>query len=75
MRHLLTPLRRPRFARDVRALTAHPDWAAMLQRHPMRTLAAYRAFFATRLPGARFESLSVLPSRRVVALDSGPLRP
>jgi SAM-dependent methyltransferase len=73
IRHGLAPRRHPAFARDVQKLTEHPAWLDMLRRHPIRSLRAYEHFFRTRLPGARFVSLDVLPARRVVALDSGPL--
>ncbi|HEX6245129.1 MAG TPA: class I SAM-dependent methyltransferase [Polyangiales bacterium] len=72
-RHALGPLRHPRFTRDLRTLTGHADWKAMLERHPMRAQDEYAHFFAARLPEARLVPLDVLPSRRIVALDSGPL--
>ncbi len=73
LRHGLAPRKHPAFARDVQKLTEHPAWLEMLRRHPIRSLRAYEHFFRTRLPAARFVSLDVLPSRRIVALDSGPL--
>jgi SAM-dependent methyltransferase len=72
-RHLLMPLKHPRFVRDLRALSTHPDWTRMLKRHPIRPLSEYAQFFRAELPGARFAALDATPSRRVVALDSGPL--
>lgn len=73
VRQILAPLRTPRLARDLRALTAHPEWKRMLAQHPARALSAYRAFFAEVLPRCSLETLDVSPSRRVIALDSGPL--
>lgn len=72
-RRAVLPFRSPGFARDLRALTSHPDWHAMLARHPIRALEDYRRFFESALPGRRLQALDVAPSRRVVALDSGPL--
>jgi SAM-dependent methyltransferase len=73
VRHGLAPRKHPAFARDVHKLTEHPAWRAMLRSHPIRSLRAYEQFFRARLPGARFVALDVLPARRIVALDSGPL--
>ncbi len=72
-RKTLLPFRSPRFARDLRMLTSHPDWHAMLAQHPIRAFAEYRHFFENALPSRSFEALDVTPTRRVVALDSGPL--
>lgn len=74
LRQLLQPVRRPAFSRDLRALTTHPDWQTMLARHPIRQLSEYRAFFAHAFPGQKLRTLDVALSRRIVALDSGPLR-
>ena len=73
LRHARTRLSERPFTRDLAALTRHPDWARMLERHPMRPLAEYRNFFAQELGEPQFVALDVLPSRRVVALDTGPL--
>ncbi len=73
VRQVLAPFLMPRFTRDLQALTSHPDWKDMLTRHPIRSLAEYRAFFATELPGRDLDVLDVAFSRRVIALDSGPL--
>jgi SAM-dependent methyltransferase len=72
VRHALAARDR-RFSRDLAALVAHPAWQAMLAQHPMRARAEYRDFFSEMLPGARFDVLDVMPGRRVIALDSGPL--
>jgi ubiquinone/menaquinone biosynthesis C-methylase UbiE len=73
LRRALTPLVHGSFTRDLQALTRHPAWSDMLRRHPMRTLRSYQRFFAHALPGAEFVVLDCMPSRRIVALDSGPL--
>lgn len=72
-RNLQTRMQNPRFARDLSTLTAHPAFRRMLVAHPMKPLQAYRAFFRDHLPEARIELLDVAPTRRVIALDSGPL--
>lgn len=73
VRHALAPARHPEFTRALRELTAHPDWAELLRRHPIRAFSAYERFFRVHSPGARFEALDLAPTRRIVALDSGPL--
>jgi hypothetical protein len=73
LRRLLGPLQNPEFTRALQALTTHPAWRAMLERHPVRAAAEYRAFFAQQLPGKRFEVLDVTPTRRILALDSGSM--
>jgi SAM-dependent methyltransferase len=73
LRHAWRKLTHRAFLRDLGVLIGHPDWVCMLARHPMRELAEYRAFFAGRVPEPHFATLDVLLSRRVVALDSGPL--
>jgi len=73
LRHVLRKRKRAEFARDLAALVRHPEWAAMLARHPMRSRDAYRDFFAEMLPSSRFDTLEVAPGRRIIALDSGPL--
>jgi ubiquinone/menaquinone biosynthesis C-methylase UbiE len=73
LRRAFTPLVRGPFTRDLQALTRHPAWSEMLRRHPMRTFRSYQRFFAEALPGAQFTVLDCMPSRRIVALDSGPL--
>lgn len=75
LRQLLLPVLRPAFARDLKALTTHPDWQAMLARHPIRTLSEYRTYFAQACPSRKLHTLDVALSRRIVALDSGPLNP
>ncbi len=73
LRQVLAPWRTPTFARDLKALTSHPGWHAMLARHPIRALAEYQAFFQSECPGRSFDALDVTFSRRVIALNSGPL--
>jgi len=72
LRHVTARLRAPRFQRDLSALTSHPAWREMLRRHPMRPLDEYRQFFARQTARARFETLDMTPSRRVVALSLQP---
>jgi SAM-dependent methyltransferase len=71
--HVVRPLRDRRFHRDIVQLTSHPDWLRMLERHPMRDAAEYRACFERWFPGRAIHDLHVTPSKRVIALDSGPL--
>jgi len=73
VRKLLAPLRTPRLSRDLRALTAHPEWRAMLTQHPARPLREYQAFFSPILPRSPLVTLDASPSHRVVAIDSGAL--
>ncbi|MFT3922907.1 MAG: class I SAM-dependent methyltransferase [Myxococcales bacterium] len=74
VRKVLAPLRTPRLARDLKALTRHPEWQTMLAQHPARPLSEYQAFFSRTLPGRSLRTLDVSPSRRVIAIDSGALR-
>ncbi len=72
-RQIAAPVRTPLLSRDLRALTRHPEWRAMLVRHPARALAEYASFFGHALPGCPLVTLDVSPKRRVIALDSGAL--
>lgn len=72
LRHVAAGLSNPRFAREVAQLASQPAWRAMLQRHPIRAFAEYRRFFAEQRVVARFETLDMTPSRRVVALACRP---
>jgi ubiquinone/menaquinone biosynthesis C-methylase UbiE len=71
--HLRTRRSRPQFAKDLAALTAHPDWLEMLRHNPIRAEHEYRWYFGSRFPGARLKTLTASMSARVVAFDSGPL--
>ncbi|HXA88145.1 MAG TPA: methyltransferase domain-containing protein [Mycobacterium sp.] len=71
--HLQARRARPRFAKDLAALTTHPDWLDMLRHNPIRAEHEYRWYFGSRFPGARLKTLTATMSRRVLALDSGPL--
>ncbi|CAN5744516.1 hypothetical protein BH10ACT1_BH10ACT1_20830 [soil metagenome] len=71
--HLRMPKRHPQFARDLAALTSHPDWKAMVRHNPIRAEHEYRWYLESRFPGARLEVLTVTTNQRVVAFDSGPL--
>lgn len=71
--HLRAPSRHRDFARDLQALTSHPDWRDMLRHNPIRAEHEYRWYLEARFPGARLHALTVAPRNRVVALDSGPL--
>ena len=71
--HLRARRARPRFAKDLAALTTHPDWLDMLRHNPIRAEHEYRWYFGSRFPGARLKTLTATMSRRVLALDSGPL--
>jgi ubiquinone/menaquinone biosynthesis C-methylase UbiE len=64
-----------RFAREVRALTSHPDWATMLRHNPIRAAHEYRFYFESRFPGRKVTTLNIGRHARVVAFDSGPLVP
>jgi ubiquinone/menaquinone biosynthesis C-methylase UbiE len=72
-RQLALPLTAPGFARDLRALTSHPEWRVMLQRHPARPLADYRRFCEQHLPERSITTLDIGRTRRVIALESGAL--
>lgn len=72
--HLLRPLRDRRFHHDVARLTSHPDWLAMLERHPIRDASEYRACLARWFPGRPVHALNVTLNKRVIAFDSGPIR-
>jgi len=71
--HLGVPRRRPDFARDVAALTSHPDWKTMVRHNPIRAEHEYRWYLESRFPGRNLEVLTVTMHQRVVAFDSGPL--
>ena len=71
--HVLTPWLHPTFARDVKALTAHPDWKMMLKYNPIRAEHEYRWYLESRFPSRKLEILNVTPNQRVVAFDTGPL--
>jgi SAM-dependent methyltransferase len=71
--HVVRPLRDRRFHRDIAQLTTHPDWLRMLERHPIRDAAEYRACFERWFPGRPVHDLHVTPRKRIIALDSGPL--
>ncbi|MDT5349447.1 MAG: hypothetical protein QOH91_2734 [Mycobacterium sp.] len=71
--HLRTRRARPQFAKDLAALTTHPDWLKMLRHNPIRAEHEYRWYFASRFPNTRLETLTATTSARVVAFDSGPL--
>ena len=71
--HVGVPRRRPEFARDLAALTSHPDWKAMVRHNPIRAEHEYRWYLESRFPGRRLEVLTVTARQRVVAFDSGPL--
>jgi ubiquinone/menaquinone biosynthesis C-methylase UbiE/predicted metal-dependent enzyme (double-stranded beta helix superfamily) len=65
--------RRPQFAADLAALTAHPDWQDMLRHNPIRAEHEYLWYFGSRFPGTHLETLTASTCRRVLAFDSGPL--
>ena len=71
--HLRARRARPQFAKDLAALTTHPEWLDMLRHNPIRAEHEYRWYFGSRFPGARLKTLTATMSRRVVALDAGPL--
>jgi SAM-dependent methyltransferase len=71
--HLRTRRVRPQFARDLAALTTHPDWREMLRHNPIRAEHEYRWYFGSRFPGTGLKTLTATMSQRVVAFDSGPL--
>jgi SAM-dependent methyltransferase len=73
LHHLQVPKRHPAFAKDVAALTSHPDWKAMVGQNPIRAEHEYRWFLESRFPGRHLEVLTVTMHQRVVAFDSGPL--
>lgn len=75
LRQATLPLRAPRFAKNLKALTSHPDWFAMLKRHPIRSLHDYEARLLSEFPGRKLELLDATRTRRVVAFDSGSLWP
>lgn len=71
--HVRTRRARPQYAKDLAALTTHPDWLNMLRHNPIRAEHEYRWYFASRFPGTQMETLTTTTSRRVLAFDSGPL--
>jgi SAM-dependent methyltransferase len=72
---LLSRVVQRRFARDLRALTSHPDWEAMRQHNPIRAAHEYRFYFESRFPSRKVETLNVGRHARVLAFDSGALGP
>jgi SAM-dependent methyltransferase len=74
-RHLLRHARDRRFVRDVRALTAHPDWKTMLRHNPIRAEHEYRWYLESRFPGEKLVTLSLGRTHRLVAFDTGARRP
>jgi ubiquinone/menaquinone biosynthesis C-methylase UbiE/predicted metal-dependent enzyme (double-stranded beta helix superfamily) len=71
--HLRTRRSHPQFAKDLTALTSHPDWREMLRHNPIRAEHEYRWYFESRFPGAGLKTLTTSMAARVVAFDSGPL--
>jgi len=71
--HLRTRRSRPQFAKDLTALTTHPDWLNMLRQNPIRAEHEYLWYFGSRFPDSPLETLTATTSARVVAFDSGPL--
>src|ERR1700744_2157562 len=71
--HVRTQRGKPRFAKDLTALTTHPDWQNMVRHNPIRAEHEYRWYFGSRFPGARLELLTATLSQRVLAFDSGRL--
>jgi len=71
--HLSARRVNPQFAKDLAALTTHPDWLEMLRHNPIRAEHEYRWYFGSRFPGAGLKTLTTSMSARVVAFDSGPL--
>lgn len=72
-KQLLTRVSNRRFGRDLRALTSHPDWEAMLRHNPIRAAHEYRFYFESRFPTRKVQTLNVGRHARVVAFDSGAL--
>lgn len=71
--HLRTLVLRRQFAKDLTALTTHPDWQNMLKHNPIRAEHEYRWYFGSRFPTAELQTLTATGSARVLAFDSGPL--
>jgi ubiquinone/menaquinone biosynthesis C-methylase UbiE len=71
--HLWSRRSHPQFAKDLAALTSHPDWLEMLRHNPIRAEHEYRWYFGSRFPGADLRTLTTTMAARVVAFDSGPL--
>jgi ubiquinone/menaquinone biosynthesis C-methylase UbiE len=71
--HLRARGNHPQFARDLAALTTHPDWLEMLRHNPIRAEHEYSWYFGSRFPGTGLKTLTSSMSARVVAFDSGPL--
>jgi ubiquinone/menaquinone biosynthesis C-methylase UbiE len=71
--HLWSRRSHPQFAKDLAALTSHPDWQEMLRHNPIRAEHEYRWYFESRFPGAGLKTLTTTMAARVVAFDSGPL--
>ena len=74
--HLSSRRSHPQFAKDLAALTSHPDWLEMLRHNPIRAEHEYRWYFDSRFPGSGPKTLKTLTTTmaaRVVAFDSGPL--
>ncbi len=71
--HLWSRRSHPQFAKDLAALTSHPDWLEMLRHNPIRAEHEYRWYFESRFPGAELKTLTTSMAARVVAFDSGPL--
>jgi hypothetical protein len=71
--HLRARRVRPQFAKDLTALTIHPDWREMLRHNPIRAEHEYRWYFGSRFPDAGLKTLTTTMSQRVLAFDSGPL--
>ena len=71
--HRQVPRRHPEFARDVAALTSHPDWKHMVRNNPIRADHEYRWYLESRFAPAQLELLTTTLHQRVVAFDSGPI--
>ena len=78
--HLRTRRSHPQFAKDLTALTSHPDWREMLRHNPIRAEHEYRWYFESRFPGARSQDIDNEHGRtrgglRLGAASQGPHRP
>lgn len=72
---VLRHLRRPKFARALKALVSDPHWATMLRYNPIRAEHEYRWYLQSRFPKGKLEVLTVAWQSRVLAFDTGPLEP
>jgi ubiquinone/menaquinone biosynthesis C-methylase UbiE len=75
LRQMHTHAQNPEFAQRLKSLTRMPEWSTLLKYNPIRAEHEYRWYLESRFPDRRVETLNRGWRNRMLAFDSGPLRP